>query len=215
MRLLITAFGPFAENKENSSQLMLESLPASLGGASLAKLLLPVAFHSSAHVLLRSIEDHRPDAVICFGLSAGESRILPETYAHNLDDARIPDNEGRQPCGRPVVAGAPQRLRSSLPIEDIHAALCMEEIPSALSQSAGTYVCNHVFYHLLWYIHSHTPALAGGFIHLPPLQPGVKTPGSGTAAADQPPGIPRSQLETAVRIVIESVVKFVDRNNNE
>ncbi len=215
MKLLVTAFGPFGGHTENSSQLMTEALPASFGKASLTKLLLPVAFHSSAEVLLRGIADYRPDAVICFGLSAGESRILPETYAYNLDDARIPDNEGRQPRGRPVVAGAPQRLRSSLPIEDIHAALCTEGIPSALSQSAGTYVCNHVFYHLLWHIHSQAPELTGGFVHLPPLQTDVKTTGSGSAAAEQRTGIPRRLLESGVQIIMESMVKFIDRNNNE
>lgn len=127
---------------------------------------LPCVFGKSRHDLRALLRAHRPEWVIALGLAANRTEITPERVAINLDDARIPDNAGAQPIDKAIVRGGPTAYWSSLPIKAIVAALRKRRIPAAVSQTAGTFVCNHVFYALMHELRS-SRVVRGGFIHVP------------------------------------------------
>jgi pyroglutamyl-peptidase len=106
--------------------------------------------------------------VICLGQAGGRTAITPERVAINVDDARIPDNAGTQPVDRPVVRGGPAAYFSTLPVKAIVAGLRAEGVPAEVSQTAGTFLCNHVFYGLMHALRLR-PGVRGGFIHVPYL----------------------------------------------
>jgi len=132
---------------------------------------LPCVFHQALAVLDAACERFQPVAVIALGLAASRAEISVERVAINVDDARIPDNAGRQPIDSPVCHGGPVAYWSSLPIKRIVAAMRAAGIEASVSQSAGTFVCNHVFYGLAHRLAaaraSSAPAPRGGFIHVP------------------------------------------------
>jgi pyroglutamyl-peptidase len=124
------------------------------------------------------IRRERPDIVLCVGLAADRSAISIERVAVNLDDARLPDNDGMRPVDKPAVRGGPAAYFSTLPVRKIVARLNSEGIPCELSMSAGTFVCNHVFYALMHSAAQPTPGhpiLRGGFVHVPALPCGRET----------------------------------------
>ena len=127
---------------------------------------LPCVFGDSARVLAEALERFRPELVLCAGQAGGRARISLERVAINCDDARIPDNAGNQPVDEPVVQGGPAAYFTSLPVKAALAALTAEQIPAEVSQSAGTYVCNHVFYALMHALRLR-PGTRGGFVHVP------------------------------------------------
>lgn len=127
---------------------------------------LPVTFADAAATLLALVEEHHPCLVVATGLADGRDAVTPERVAVNLADARIPDNAGAQPLDEPVVAGGPAAYFSTLPVKAIGAALAEVGHPVALSHSAGTFVCNHVFYALLHHLEGRDGP-AAGFVHLP------------------------------------------------
>jgi pyroglutamyl-peptidase len=128
-------------------------------------------------VLDREIRRLDPALVICLGQAGGRAEITPERIAINVDDARIPDNAGRQPVDRPIVQRGPAAYWSKLPIKAIVTALRARDIPAAVSQTAGTFVCNHVFYGLMHALRRRR-GVRGGFVHLPwlPDQAGAGQP---------------------------------------
>lgn len=127
---------------------------------------LPVTFADAAAMLLALVEEHRPRLVVATGLADGRDAVTPERVAVNLADARIPDNAGAQPLDEPVVPGAPTAYFSTLPVKAIGAALTEAGHPVALSHSAGTFVCNHVFFALMHHLAGRDGPPAG-FVHLP------------------------------------------------
>src|SRR5690606_37700984 len=116
--------------------------------ATVRSVLLPCVFGRALEVLDAAITRHRPSVVIALGLAGSRRDITVERVALNIDDARIPDNAGCRPIDQPVVAGAPCAYWSTLPIKAIVVALQEAGIAASVSQSAGTFVCNHVFYGL-------------------------------------------------------------------
>jgi pyroglutamyl-peptidase len=149
----------------------------------------------------RLLRRHRPALVIGFGLAAGRAAVTPERVAINVDDARIPDNAGAQPVDRPVVRGGPAAYWSTLPIKAIVAALTREGIPAAVSQTAGTFVCNHVFYGLMHAL-ARTPGVRGGFVHVPAV-PAIAKKGQPRLA------LPRLVAAAALMVAV-SLKKGVD-----
>jgi pyroglutamyl-peptidase len=126
-------------------------------------------FKKSITKLEQAIKKHQPDIVICIGQAGGRLQITPERIAINIDDARIPDNEGHQPIDEPIVDGGTPAYWTTLPIKRVVARLRENGIPAAVSNTAGTFVCNHIFYGLMDYIHRAAPDIRGGFIHIPYL----------------------------------------------
>ena len=173
--MLVTGFEPFGGDTLNPSA----EIARTLDGRIIAEhqvvgVVLPCVFGDVIKELRRHLRRTRPTAVICLGLAGGRTAITPERVAINVDDARIPDNAGAQPKDRPIVKTGPAAYWSTLPVKAIVAALRARGIPAELSQSAGTFVCNHVFYALMHALRGKR-GVRGGFIHVPFLPEQAKT----------------------------------------
>lgn len=165
--ILITGFEPFDGETVNPSWEASQRAAATLSGEGdpAVAVQLPCVFGRSIDVLADAIRTHKPDVVLCTGQAGGRSEISLERVAINVDDARIPDNAGNQPVDEPVATDGPAAYFSTLPIKRSLRALTEAGLPGAVSQTAGTYVCNHVFYGLMDLLAGKgTPA---GFIHVP------------------------------------------------
>jgi pyroglutamyl-peptidase len=166
-KILITGFEPFAGDQRNPSQEIALALAGRvIAGRVVVAAVLPCTFAGALPALLRQVRTHEPEAVLCLGLAGNRTEITPERVALNITDARIPDNAGRQPIDVPVARGGPAAYWSTLPVKRIVAALTEEGIPAAVSQTAGTFVCNHVFYGLMHALRRRR-AVRAGFIHVP------------------------------------------------
>lgn len=175
---LVTGFDAFNGASINPSWLAVEALHGELiGNHSVVAAQLPTVFGASLQELKRLMQLHQPELVICVGLAGGRSALSLERIAINLSDAAIPDNAGVQPMDVPVIAGGPSAYFSSLPIKAMLQTLHGAGIPAEVSMSAGTFVCNHVFYGLMHELaKQHLPQRPeGGFIHVPYL-PGQGQP---------------------------------------
>lgn len=170
MTILVTGFEPFDGETVNPALEAARRLHGmSLGGHQVTALELPCVFGASIARLQQAMAELQPDIVVCIGQAGGVPCMEVERVAINVDDARIPDNAGRQPIDEPVIAGGPAAYFSGLPIKSIVAALTAAGIPAAVSQTAGTYVCNHIFYGLSHLVATRHPHVRGGFIHIPYL----------------------------------------------
>lgn len=176
MRILVTAFEPFGGETVNASLEALRRL-APPAGHRLIKRVLPVEFGRAALLLREMIRETGPEAVICLGQAAGRSAVTPERAALNVRDASIPDNAGFQPKDEPCVPGAPAAYFSTLPVRAMLEQAAAAGVPAAISNSAGTFVCNDVMYGLLHAVHTEFPTVKAGFIHLPCLPEQAKAHG--------------------------------------
>ena len=165
-KILVTAFEPFGGDALNPTKLVLERLPETIGGCTIEKILLPVEFIRSREIACAAYDRIAPDAVVMLGLAGTRDAITPERTGRNLMKARIPDNAGWQPQEIPIREGGPEELHSSLPAEEIVAAVSALGIPCRLSDSAGLYVCNNLLYGMLDHNKSAIPT---GFIHVPAI----------------------------------------------
>lgn len=167
IRALLTGFEPFGGDATNPSGLAVRRVAASWNGpAELITAVLPVAFADAAEAVRGLIDEHAPDVVIATGLACGRAAVTPERVAINLMDARIRDNTGERPIDKPVAAAGPAAYFTTLPVKAIARDIRAGGIASDVSFTAGTFVCNQVFYAVM----HHTVALSGvkaGFIHVP------------------------------------------------
>ena len=170
MKLLITAFDPFGGSEENASLELLRALPETLEGAEIVKLVLPTVFRRSGEKAIQRAEEVRPDAIVCMGQAGGRRAITPERVGLNLMDARIPDNDGFQPVDEPILPGGPAAYFSTLPIKPMAAAIRAAGVPAEISNTAGTFVCNSLFYQMRHYTETRCPEVPCGFIHVPLLK---------------------------------------------
>ena len=165
-RVLVTGFEPFGGASLNPSQLLVEELAKQeLPGIDLITAILPVEFDRATEILLAKIQEFSPSVVITFGQAEGRSSITPEKIAINLDDARIADNSGDARKQKEIVAGGADGYFSTLPVEKIVSALNEAGVPANLSLSAGSFVCNHIFYRMQHALLGQ--GIKSGFIHLP------------------------------------------------
>ncbi len=168
-RILVTGFEPFGGDRLNPSREVARQLDGRrVAGHAITGRCLPCAFDAALPALQALIDDLRPGLVIALGLAGSRTAVAIERVAINLVDARIADNAGAQPIDVPVIPGAPAAYFASLPVKAIHAGLREAGIPSEVSYSAGTFVCNQVFFALMHRLRAF-PQAKGGFIHLPPL----------------------------------------------
>lgn len=164
--VLLTGFEPFAGDTVNPSGDAVRAVGARWSGPErLMTDILPVAFDGATARLAALLEEHRPDVVIATGLAGGRAAVTPERIAVNLADARIPDNAGFRPQDAAVLDGGPAAYFATLPVKAISAALADRGIPSSVSHTAGTFVCNAVMYAAL-HATDRTPVRAG-FVHVP------------------------------------------------
>lgn len=167
--ILITGFEPFGGETVNPSWSAAEAAAATLltQDVPAAAIQLPCVFGQSISALEEAIRTHAPTLVLAVGQAGGRSEISIERVAINMDDARIPDNAGNQPVDKPVREGGPAAYFSTLPIKRALAELQQAGLPAAISQTAGTYVCNHAFYGLMDLLANDGGTARGGFVHVP------------------------------------------------
>jgi pyroglutamyl-peptidase len=191
--VLVTGFEPFGGEAMNPSEEIARNLHGCvIAGHAVVGAELPCVFGEANAELRRLLKAHRPVLVICVGQAGGRAAITPERVAINVDDARIADNAGVQPTDRAIVRGGPAAYFSTLPVKAIVAALRADGVPAEVSQTAGTFVCNHVFYGLMHALRSKR-GVRGGFMHVPFLPEQAKT------------GQPSLSLETMVAAVSRAV----------
>ncbi len=168
--ILLTAFEPFGGDDINPSlEIALRLEGRVIHGHRVVVQILPVAFGHTAAPLRAAMQRLQPALVLAIGQAGGRSELSIERVAINLIDARIADNAGDQPIDAPVIAGAPSAYFASLPVKAIRRALHAQGIPAQLSFSAGSYVCNQVFYLLMHALAQSSQPARGGFIHVPYL----------------------------------------------
>lgn len=175
MKALVSGFDAFAGDAINPSYQAVRRLPARLGNLQIVTAELPTSFARAARRLLALIRRERPDIVLCVGLAAERQALSVERVAVNLSHARIPDNDGRQPHDKPVVARGPAAYFSTLPVLKTVAALQRAGVPAEMSLSAGAFVCNHVFYTLMHAVARQRGVhrvRRAGFLHVPALPAG-------------------------------------------
>lgn len=179
-KVLVTGFDPFGGERVNPSWEVVKLLgDLELSGAQILVRQLPCVFGKAIDALNAAIDEVHPEMVLCVGQAGGRSDFSVERVAINIDDARIPDNEGNEPVDAAIVADGPAAYFSSLPIKTIVNGLRESGIPASVSQTAGTYVCNHVMYGLMHRLaHPSCSVVKGSFIHIPYLpEQAAKHPG--------------------------------------
>lgn len=173
-KLLITGFEPFGGESINPSWEAVSLLPEKIGQHQLTKLCLPVVFGEAAKMAIDRAEQISPDVIICIGQAGGRTVITPELVGINLKHASIPDNKGNQPKDEPIDITGENAYFSTLPVRKIAEEIKDAKIPSQVSYSAGTYVCNELLYTLL--AHYKNSETRVGFIHIPYCEEQNKTP---------------------------------------
>src|SRR3954453_22694714 len=169
MKALVTGFEPFAGGPVNPAGGPGLGLPARLRGLATHTRVLPTVFGRAIAALEDALVAVRPDIVLCVGLAGGRAELSLERVAINVDDARIPDNDGQQPIDRAIAADGPAAYFTGLPVKAAVAALRQAGLPAIVSNTAGTFVCNHVFYGLMHLPSTRQLPLRGGFLHVPYL----------------------------------------------
>lgn len=167
MKILVTGFDPFGGEPINPALEAVKGLADTISGAEIIKLEIPTVFGKSAEVVKKAIFEHQPDVVLNIGQAGGRFAPSPERVAINVDDARIPDNEGNQPVDEVIQADGEPAYFTQLPIKAMVAAMKEAGFPAAVSNTAGTFVCNHIMYQVQYMIDKEFPNMTGGFIHVP------------------------------------------------
>lgn len=167
MKILVTGFDPFGGEKTNPAIEVVKGLPDEINGAQIIKLEIPTVFGKSAEVMKEAMEKEQPDYVLNIGQAGGRFGLTPERVAINQDDARIPDNEGNQPIDTVIQEDGESAYFSQLPIKAMVSAIQQEGLPASVSNSAGTFVCNHVMYQAIYLNHKQFPNTKAGFMHVP------------------------------------------------
>jgi pyroglutamyl-peptidase len=195
MKVLVTGFDPFGGETVNASLEAVRRLPARIGTLEIETAELPTSYGRSLLALEAAIARARPEIVLCVGQAGERAALCIERVAVNVQNARIPDNDGAQPEGAPVVAGGPAAYLSTLPVRAAVAALHAEALPAELSMSAGTFVCNHVFYGLMHIAAARRHAFRGGFLHVPCLPHQAK---------GNTPSMPPERIARGIALVLEA-----------
>lgn len=199
MRILVTGFEPFGQDNVNPSSELLKKLPSQILTADVIKLEIPVVRWKALDKIREAIKEYSPDVVLSVGQLAGRSDISIERVAINIDDYQMPDNDGNKPIDEPIIKDAPNAYFMSIPIKAIHKKLIENRMPASISNSMGTYLCNHVAYGVA-NMRSEYENIKSGFIHIPILP----------EQAINKPKTPSMSLETstrAIELVIEAIVE--------
>ena len=199
MKIIVTGFDPFGGETINPSIECVKALPE-IEGVELIRLELPTVFKESAKRLNEVINDVKPDAVLSVGQAGGRPGITMERIAINVDDARIPDNISQQPIDETIQTEGEAAYFTTLPIKRIVKAIREAGIPAEVSNSAGTFVCNHIMYQALFAATKADKPFKAGFMHIPfiPEQTTDK------------PSLPLEESTKAVQIAIETIRDYIN-----
>lgn len=190
-RLLITGFDPFNGNVVNPSWQAVSLLPDTVGDYELNKMQLPTVYGEAARMVIAAAGEWNPDVVLCLGLAGGRGAVTPERVGINVRSASIADNAGQQFTDAPIAPDGPAAYFSTLPVTAMAQAIRDAGLPGAVSNSAGTYVCNDVLYTLSHYFFGTKTRV--GFIHVPYL------PGQGE------PSMPIENIVKALQAAISAM----------
>ena len=199
MKIIVTGFDPFGGEMINPSIECVKALPE-IEGVELIRLELPTVFKESAKRLNEVINDVKPDAVLSVGQAGGRPGITMERIAINVDDARIPDNISQQPIDEAIQLDGEAAYFTTLPIKRIVKAIREAGIPAEVSNSAGTFVCNHIMYQALFAATKADKPFKAGFMHIPfiPEQTTDK------------PSLPLEESTKALQIAIETIRVYLN-----
>ena len=182
-KILITGFDPFDGQSINPSSEIIKKLNDLDQTYQLIKLQVPVVFEESANLVIPMIIQEKPDVIILLGQAGGRKEISLERVAINIDDARIPDNKNNQPVDQVIKPDGKNAYFSTLPIRTIVNQL--KDYPIGISNSAWTYVCNHLMYQVLYTLDIHHIQAKAGFIHVPFLPEQTNDPSIFSMSLDQ------------------------------
>ncbi len=167
MKLLLTAFDPFGGEAVNPALEAVKMVRPVVSAVEVVKLEVPTVFGKAIHTVEQAVADIQPDVVLCIGQAGGRFDITIERVAINIDDARIADNEGNQPIDRSIAVDGPPAYFSTLPIKAVVDTLRKQGLPASVSNTAGTFVCNHLMYGVLHTAAAQPKPMKAGFIHVP------------------------------------------------
>jgi pyroglutamyl-peptidase len=165
--LLVTGFEPFGGEDVNPAWEICRDLPEAIGASRVHVLQVPCEFRAAIEVVAAEIERLEPVIVLSLGLAGGRAAMSVERVAINVDDARIDDNAGNAPIDEPVASGGPAAYFSTLPVKAMVAAMRAADVPAIVSNTAGTFVCNHLMYGVLHFLAGSGRRARAGFIHVP------------------------------------------------
>ncbi|MBH0230819.1 pyroglutamyl-peptidase I [Halobacillus yeomjeoni] len=197
-KLLLTGFEPFLNFSINPTIPIVNEMDGkAVGKYTVVGKILPVDFETAGGDLVGYIKELQPDAVISLGLAAGRHKMTPERIAINCDEGEA-DNEGKVPSGEKIHPDGPDGIFSTLPIKDIVKKLNEAGFPAEISNSAGTYLCNHIMYQGLYHLQSQNEEIPFGFVHIPASH--------GLAVQHKElPSWSQDDLTEAVKVMIESL----------
>lgn len=199
MKILITGFDPFGGESVNPALEAVKGMKDEIAGAQIVKLEIPTVFNKSIAKVREAMDREKPDVVLSIGQAGGRFAISPERVAINISDGRIADNEGNQPIDEPIFADGAPAYFSTLPVKAMVEAIKAKGIPAELSNTAGTYVCNHVMYGVLYHISKDFPGVRGGFIHVPFIPQQV-------VAKKNTPAMALADITAALEAAVEAIV---------
>ena len=204
MKILVTGFDPFGGESINPAWEAVSRIKDEIAGVEVVKLQVPTVFKKSIEKLEEGIKEHRPDAVICVGQAGGRYEVTPERVAINIDDARIEDNQGNQPIDISIFEDGAPAYFATLPVKAMVKEINKAGLPATLSNTAGTFVCNHLMYGALYLADKKYPNMRAGFIHVPYIPQQVITK----------KGTPSMALEDIVKS-LEAAIKAVVENTQD
>ena len=190
-KLLITGFDPFGGESINPAWEAVKLLPETIGEYMLCKLEIPTVFTLAAEAVLKKAAEVQPDAILCIGQAGGRAAVTPERIGINMKDAKIADNQGNQPKNTPIIPSGPDGIFATVPVQAMVDAILAAGLPGAVSNTAGTFVCNDTLYTLLHYYKD--TQVKVGFIHVPYL------PEQGT------PNLPLADTAKALEAAISAI----------
>ena len=208
MKILVTGFDPFGGEKINPALETIKRLPDTILGAQIIKLEIPTVVGKSLAKITEAVEKENPNVVLSIGQAGGRSEITVERVGINIDDCRIPDNEGNQPIDEPVIKGGPAAYFVTVPIKAIVENIKAHNIPASISNTAGTFICNHVCYGVAHLAAARTAAgkpMKSGFIHIPFLP---------EQAIGKPALTPSMSLETIVSGITHALEAIVEHGSD-
>jgi len=200
MKILVTGFDPFGGEKINPALEAVKLLPEDIDGHEIDKLEIPTVFHKSKEVVLKQLNQNEYDIVLAIGQAGGRFELTPERVGINIDDARIPDNEGNQPIDERIQSTGAPAYFSNLPVKRMTEAMKKQGVPARLSNTAGTFVCNHILYQLGYLHASQFPNIKFGFIHVP------FTPEQVTDKAEKP-SMSIETITKGLKAALEAVIE--------
>lgn len=208
MKLLLTAFDPFGGDAINPALEAVKLVADKIGRFDIVKLEVPTVFRKSIDTVAKAIEEEKPDVVLCIGQAGGRFEITPERVAINVDDARIKDNEGNQPIDTKIFEDGENAYFTTLPIKAMVEAIREANLPAAVSNTAGTFVCNHLMYGILYTLAKKYPHIKGGFTHVPfiPAQVARRTPVA--------PYMALEDIKRGLEAAIDAIDKNLDADIN-